>query len=197
MSELAELLAMLPKTTGPERAAIVSQIMDLVGESILQATHSATQANPLVWSRVDPADVLAMVTEGLFLALASRENEWVSPEHLQNYVHKIARNAAIDCYRQAVAQKRGPAIQSAAALDQAVDSSPTAEAEQIRLEEAQAVRDALALLTPEDQELMRQRVEWGWTFAQIAAARRESFSTTYRRFHGILTKLGISLSHLE
>jgi RNA polymerase sigma factor (sigma-70 family) len=197
MSEIAELLERLPKTAGSQRAAVAQEIMELVAETILQAAHSTTQANPLVWSRVDPVDVVTLVTERLYLALLSPENEWESPEHLKNYFYKIAKNAAIDCYRQAIAQKRGPTIQSAAGLDQAVDSSPTAEAEQIRIEEAQAVRDALALWTPDDQELIRQRVEWDWSFAQIAAARGESFSTTYRRFHAILTKLGISLGHLE
>lgn len=197
MSDLAELLAMLPKTADSRRPTVVQQIMDLVGESILQAAESVTRANPLVWSRVDPADVAALVTERLQDALLSPENAWESPEHLRNYLYKMARNGAIDCYRQASARKRGPAQKSTTALDQAIDSSPTVESEQIRREEAQAVHEALTLLTAADQELIRLRFESGWTFAQIAALRGESFSTTYRRFHAILAKLGISLSHLD
>jgi RNA polymerase sigma factor (sigma-70 family) len=197
MDQADELLMTLvqARRTRQRRAAAL-RLLDALAGDILQASETAIYTNAVLWSRVDSSEVIAVLTERIRIALMDETRAWDSALHLRNYLQKAAKNAAIDCFRRASAQKRKPKHQPQTALHQVEDPRPAPDVTGIRRGEARAVKDALLKLSPAERKLIRLRFDEGRSFAQIAALRGEPFSTTYRRFHEILAKLGISLRHL-
>ena len=105
----------------------------------------------------------------------------------------IARRVAIDLYRREAVRAADP-LESAAPGDSAlVSSSPSAEA----IYDVWEVREAVAQLPPEEQEVVRLQHLDGFTHAQIAARLGVAVGTVKSRSFRAHKRLAAMLGHLR
>jgi RNA polymerase sigma-70 factor, ECF subfamily len=102
------------------------------------------------------------------------------------WLFRVAYNEAMLCKRRAgVHQKAVYRL----TVESETESTGRPGDELIRRETAEAVRDELERLTPEQQDVVRKRIYEGKTFAEIARELQAPLGTVLGRMHSALRKL--------
>ena len=132
-------------------------------------------------------------TQQTFLKAWRAAQSFDEQRELGPWLAAIARRVAIDLYRREAVRATDP-LESAAAGDSALVSSPeSAEA----MYDVWEVREAMAQLPPEEQEIVRLQHLEGFTHAQIAERLGVAIGTVKSRSFRAHKRLAAMLGHLR
>lgn len=109
-----------------------------------------------------------LVAETFRRFLTALERGGGPEDHLRAYLYRITHNLVTDLYR------REPPPPQELEEDQLVEDSPGPAAIMAEQQEADRVRHALRLLTPEQRQVVTLRFLEGWSSAEIAQSMEKS-----------------------